>query len=458
MLDDIRLAIVDAFCSLPRGGVEIGGVLMGEWKDGAVRIHGYAPLECEHAYGPSFQISANDEARLRELLAQAPAQFPGLVPVGWYHSHTRSEIFLSDDDLTIHHNFFPEPWQIALVLRPRMMQPTRGAFFFREANGEIYAKKAREEFAIEAQGVRAAPVEPVAEMPPVDARPRLVRKERNPEILEHTEPPVVEPPAVVERPSAGAERPAPIQPALVDRISEAEPAPPKPLTARRMAEAPAPSSRNVSPALLSEADAQPAPRRWLVPVLILAGITAGAAGYFTYPTWLPKVMAAVGSGSGTPAPVVAVRLAAVERDGQIQITWDSKATSVRSAVSATLEIADGAQLPRSIALDHAHLQGGAFTYVRQNERVDMKLILHQPDGVRVSEVTTFLGKVPERNADEDPEVRRQRDELAAQASKLKDDLAREAERSRKLEKDIKGIKDEMRQQQKRRMTNMVPEK
>ena len=36
--------------------------------------------------------------------------------MGWYHSHTRSEIFLSDADLEIHNRYFPEPWQVALVL------------------------------------------------------------------------------------------------------------------------------------------------------------------------------------------------------------------------------------------------------------------------------------------------------------------------------------------------------
>jgi len=77
----------------------------------------------------------------------------------------------------------------------------------------------------------------------------------------------------------------------------------------------------------------------------------------------------------------------------------------------------------------------------------------------VNEVTTFLGKVPERKVvAEDPEVRKERDELARQASKFKTDLEKQAARTRKLEKDLKGMKDEMRQQQQRRMTNMVPNK
>src|SRR5947209_186095 len=105
-LDDIRLAVMDAFFSLPRGGAEIGGVLPGKHSADRVMVLDYLPLECEHAFGPSFNLSPPDEGRLTELLAQARAG--QLEAVGWYHSHTRSEIFLSDADQAIHRRFFPE--------------------------------------------------------------------------------------------------------------------------------------------------------------------------------------------------------------------------------------------------------------------------------------------------------------------------------------------------------------
>src|SRR4051812_20107345 len=123
VLDDIRLAVVDAFFSLPRGGAEIGGVLLGRWEDGSLAITGYAALDCEHATGPSFTLSTRDEVRLTELLASLPSAFPGLQAVGWYHSHTRSEIFLSEADLEIHDRYFFEPWQVALVMKPHTFQP-----------------------------------------------------------------------------------------------------------------------------------------------------------------------------------------------------------------------------------------------------------------------------------------------------------------------------------------------
>src|ERR1051326_7027780 len=69
VLDDIRLAVMDAFFSLPRGGAEIGGVLLGSYQDGQLTIADYEPLECEHAFGPGFMLSDRDKGKLAEMLA-----------------------------------------------------------------------------------------------------------------------------------------------------------------------------------------------------------------------------------------------------------------------------------------------------------------------------------------------------------------------------------------------------
>src|SRR5262249_13064902 len=122
-LETIRLAIVDAFFSLPRGGVEVGGLLLGKFQNGRLTVADQVPVECEHSLGPSFTLSAKDHAHLSAQLNSL--RVPALRPVGWYHSHTRSEIFLSEADLAIHKEYFPEPWQIALVFKPHTFQPTR---------------------------------------------------------------------------------------------------------------------------------------------------------------------------------------------------------------------------------------------------------------------------------------------------------------------------------------------
>src|SRR3954447_24247379 len=91
VLDDIRLAVTDAFFSLPRGGAEIGGILLGSHENGRIAIVASTPMECEHAFGPSFFLSDRDQARLSGLMASDGRNL--LKPVGWWHSHTRSEIF-----------------------------------------------------------------------------------------------------------------------------------------------------------------------------------------------------------------------------------------------------------------------------------------------------------------------------------------------------------------------------
>jgi len=152
-----------------------------------------------------------------------------------------------------------------------------------------------------------------------------------------------------------------------------------------------------------------------------------------------------------------VGLIAIDREGQLQITWDRNAPAVRQAVDATLEISDGGPLPQAITLDQAHLQNGYFSYLRQSERVDVKLTLGAAEGRQVRDVTTFLGKLPLRQPEAEIEARRQRDELAAQAAKLKTDLEMQAARTRKLERDLKTVQTELKTAQQRRMTNQIPD-
>ena len=83
VLDDIRLAVVDAFFSLPRGGAEIGGILLGKRDGDRISIADYEALDCEHAMGPSFTLSPRDQTRLEEMLAEAKRNPANRQPVGW---------------------------------------------------------------------------------------------------------------------------------------------------------------------------------------------------------------------------------------------------------------------------------------------------------------------------------------------------------------------------------------
>ena len=165
VLDDIRLAVMDAFFSLPRGGAEIGGLLLGTFEGEQVVISGYVPLDAEHAFGPSFTLSPRDEAQLAELIRRHEGHV-----AGWYHSHTRSEIFLTDADQALHRRFFPEPWQVALVLKPHTFQPMRGGFSFARIGDAIHGESSYQQFSLEAMPLRPVPS---GELPAEPARKQV---------------------------------------------------------------------------------------------------------------------------------------------------------------------------------------------------------------------------------------------------------------------------------------------
>jgi proteasome lid subunit RPN8/RPN11 len=171
-LDEIRVAVVDGLYAVPRGGVEIGGVLFGTREDGRLLIRDFRKIETEYLTGPSFELSREDLAGLRKILEGTKFTDATVGPVGWFHSHTRSGIQLSEKDLEFHREFFPEPWQVALVLKPDKLGKVRAGYFFRQAGGVLKADTCANEFTVEPYfGEKRAPLtliseperEPVAE-------------------------------------------------------------------------------------------------------------------------------------------------------------------------------------------------------------------------------------------------------------------------------------------------------
>ncbi|HXM42575.1 MAG TPA: hypothetical protein VN924_15080 [Bryobacteraceae bacterium] len=150
VLEEIRETAVDGYHRVPHGGVESGGILYGSHQENLVRIVAWRPIACEYARGPSFLLSEKDEAALEESLTApgSDTELVGLEPIGWYRTHTRSEVLLSEADLNFFYRFFPEPWQVGLIVRPHSFAPTRAGFFFREAEGVIRAHSSHLEFTL----------------------------------------------------------------------------------------------------------------------------------------------------------------------------------------------------------------------------------------------------------------------------------------------------------------------
>lgn len=114
--------------------------MLGARESGGISITGFEPIACEHETGPSFSLSETDKAalamRLRHYESRSAAG--GQCVVGWYHSHTRTPLSLSREDLAFHNEFFREPWHVALLLRHYNDNATdAGLFFEQPASDEL---------------------------------------------------------------------------------------------------------------------------------------------------------------------------------------------------------------------------------------------------------------------------------------------------------------------------------
>lgn len=110
--------------------IEICGILIGEvFKDtNGPYLEISDIIKGEHADNQAGQVMFTHET-WEYINSVKDGQFPDKLIVGWYHTHPRFGIFLSDQDVFIHKNFFYKPWQVAFVFDP--VQEEEGFFIWR---------------------------------------------------------------------------------------------------------------------------------------------------------------------------------------------------------------------------------------------------------------------------------------------------------------------------------------
>ena len=139
VLEELRAYAAEGYKKIPHGGIEVGALLLGSVNGSTVRISEWRAIECAHARGPGFVLSEHDLHGLAQLLETTAADpvLREMAPVGWLHTHTRSALFLSEEDIAIHNRFFTEPSQFALVVTMGKDQPAQAGFFLRAADGAM---------------------------------------------------------------------------------------------------------------------------------------------------------------------------------------------------------------------------------------------------------------------------------------------------------------------------------
>ena len=117
---DFRIAISDDAYQLIRDHaiknkeVEICGVLIGDtYKDpDGPYLYISAAIRGEYADNQSGQVMFTHDT-WTHIHSVKDELFSDQLVVGWYHTHPKFGIFLSEQEVFIQRNFFSQPWQVA---------------------------------------------------------------------------------------------------------------------------------------------------------------------------------------------------------------------------------------------------------------------------------------------------------------------------------------------------------
>jgi proteasome lid subunit RPN8/RPN11 len=116
--------------------VEVGGVLVGHvYKDeDGPFLEVSAAIVAEHTNNQGTQMTFTPETWV-QVNRVKDQRYADAKIVGWYHTHPRFGIFLSDMDKFIHKHHFSQPWTTALVVDP--VQETEGFFIWRDGEPTV---------------------------------------------------------------------------------------------------------------------------------------------------------------------------------------------------------------------------------------------------------------------------------------------------------------------------------
>ena len=314
----LRQAAIEAFLAIPRRGVEIGGLLLGqvrqETNSTVFEIAAVEDVPCEHRFGPSYVLDDPDRSHLAELLARQQRS-AGPPVIGLYRSYTGREARLDDHDQELIHAFFPQAHLACLLLQPLSMQKCAAGFRFWR-NGELLSEPACAPFPFEAGHMKQ-------EMPVMEAEVPETRATVIPVIEAEPEPPIRVRPAY----------------RRVERRYEPED---------------------------EEVTRNQRPRGILLP--LVCGILLGIGAVAGYQIW--KV---------SRGPQFAqVHLDAKLSAREWLLAWDPAATAVAHATRGVLSVTDGSDL-QNFALTPADLRGGRYGYTPAHPDVLFQLRLYDQE-------------------------------------------------------------------------------
>lgn len=146
----LNLDVIDRLCSdvnskftdLTGRGSEIGGILLGRMTNASKRtffIEDYELIACDYNDGPLFSLSDEAKSRMVEQLLRLKTS-SGHSILGFFRSHTRKNLSLTEHDLSLIRDYFAGPETVFLLIKPFATKPSLAGFFIWE-DGEIQTEQ-----------------------------------------------------------------------------------------------------------------------------------------------------------------------------------------------------------------------------------------------------------------------------------------------------------------------------
>jgi hypothetical protein len=337
VMDEIRAFACNELLQLSHGGAEVGGVMYGSQRSGAIRILTWRPIASEYAEGETLRLSHRDRMNLAVQLevARANPELKDLRPVGWFVSHPNGGVAMTASDLEVHDGFFPELSQVTLVIHPTGGGRAVAGFFVRAANGSMRSDASYQDFVLSSLQPLPSPALPTQAAPAAASDPEPASQE-----IPGSEPAVI--PADVPGPSLAAPR----------IIAQTLPAP-----------------------TFQTHDPLPARERWLwaIPIALALGLAAWLLYQRQGPAKNPSMEFRISSNAARTA----------------QLEWDPNSRAVRDSERGEIDITDAGKTSR-VLLTSDQLHSGKLAYLRQSGDVGFRLTVYPASGAPVHETTRLI--------------------------------------------------------------------
>lgn len=363
VLDRLGTEVMRGFGAVPKRGAEVGGVLIGTVEPATggsptiVRVEDFEPVECEYKRGPSYLFTDDEKATFEDAVQRwQPDPSKPAHAVGFYRSQTRDGMSLSTEDVQLLEEFFPDPADVALLIKPYGTKVSEAGFFVRE-NG-AFPGISPLEFPFrrrELTGEEAPPHRPMMD--------RLPRSERGPRRRE--------PRGYGSNELESIPTPQPLQ-----EIARAE------------YQDPYAQADPMRSSLAGTAYATTLPPRsrfnssvWipLSFVFLLFGVALG---------YLISVSAKSATRGANDPQDFALGLSVMKSDDNLTVKWDRYAPAIRAALDGLLEIEENG-VTKPVALNSTNLQTGSVVVEKPTHSVRFRLTVHPQARLSITETAEW---------------------------------------------------------------------